>query len=190
MDLFDNITKCNYKPISSRYSPELSQVIKKMIVVDPNNRLSSEQVLEIAEYNLKSIKKPLLDPFIVMDDIHIKLNLLNYTTDFCKAAERKPIHKFYFAIEEGKREDQLYYFIELCYWIMALSKPQKNKEKLALYTKSNIDWDSPQAACRKLLVDLSGYGVKIDEVNPETIINVHMYKIQAGLWRNHLFSTE
>ena len=49
---------------------------------------------------------------------------------------------------------------------MALSKPQKNKEKLALYTKANIDWDSPQSACRKLLVDLSGYGVKIDEVNP------------------------
>jgi NIMA (never in mitosis gene a)-related kinase len=41
MDLFENITKCNYKPISSRYSPELSQVIKKMIVVDPNYRLSS-----------------------------------------------------------------------------------------------------------------------------------------------------
>ena len=72
-----------------------------MIVVDPNHRFSSEQVLEIAEQNLRGIRKPLLDPFIVMDDIHIKLNLLNYTVDFCKGAERKPIHKYYFAIEEG-----------------------------------------------------------------------------------------
>ena len=48
---------------------------------------------------------------------------------------------------------------------MALSKPQKNKEKLAIYTKSLIDWDSPQGACSKLLVDLTAYGVKLDEVN-------------------------
>lgn len=86
MDLFENITKCNYKPISNRYSPELSQVIKKMIVVDPNYRLSSEQVLQIAQKNLKGIKKPLLDPLIVMDDIYIKLNLLQYSVAFCKAA--------------------------------------------------------------------------------------------------------
>ena len=125
MDLFENITKCNYKPISARYSPELSQAIKKMIVVDPALRLNSDQVLEIAERNLANIKKPLLDPFIVMDDIHIKLNLLNYASDFCKVAERKPIHKFYFALPDpsSKNNDQLYYFLELCYWIMALSKP-------------------------------------------------------------------
>jgi len=45
MDLFDNITKCNYKPISHNYSPELCQAIKKMIVVDPANRLNSDQVV-------------------------------------------------------------------------------------------------------------------------------------------------
>ena len=73
-----------------------------MIVVDPNYRLSSQQVLEIAEKNLKGIKKPLLDPLIVMDDIYIKLNLLNYTETFCKAAERKPMNKFYFALEDAK----------------------------------------------------------------------------------------
>jgi hypothetical protein len=75
-----------------------------MIVVDPNYRFSSEQVLEIAEKNLKGIKKPLLDPLIVMDDIYIKLNLLEYATNFCKAAERKPINKFYFALKDEKSQ--------------------------------------------------------------------------------------
>lgn len=36
-----------------------------------------------------------------MDDIYIKLNLLDYTANFCKAAERKPINKFYFALEDA-----------------------------------------------------------------------------------------
>ena len=57
---------------------------------------------------------------------------------------------------------------------MGLSKPQKNKGKLAVYTKSLIDWSSPSAACRKLLVDLSGHGVKIEELNPESILNVYL----------------
>ena len=80
-----------------------------------------------------------------MDDIHIKLNLLNYTSEFCKIAEKKPIHKFYFALADpaSKDNDQLYYFLELCYWIMGLSKLDKKKDKLALYTKTNIDWKSP-----------------------------------------------
>jgi len=73
-----------------------------MIVVDPNRRFLSEQVHEVAVANLKLIKKPKIDPFMAMDDIHIKLNLLNYTTMFCKAAERKPIHRFYFAIEDSQ----------------------------------------------------------------------------------------
>lgn len=68
-----------------------------MIVVDPNRRLSSEQVYEIAMLNLQNMKKPRLDPYIAMEDIHIKLNLLDYSNMFCKAAERPQIHKFYFA---------------------------------------------------------------------------------------------
>ena len=35
-----------------------------------------------------------------MDDISIKLSLLNYEIAFCKAAERKPINKLYFAIQD------------------------------------------------------------------------------------------
>ena len=41
MDLFDNITKCNYKPIDSRFTPQLREAIRSMIVVDPSQRWSS-----------------------------------------------------------------------------------------------------------------------------------------------------
>jgi hypothetical protein len=44
---------------------------------------------------------------------------------------------------------------------MALSKPEKKKEKLAIYTKTLIDWSSADSACQKLLADLAGYGVKV-----------------------------
>lgn len=100
MDLFDNITKCNYRPLDSRYSPQLREAIHNMIVVDPTKRWGSEQVYTYALRCMEDIKKPLIDPFIAMDDIYIKLSLLNYDTLFCKAAERKPINKQYFAIED------------------------------------------------------------------------------------------
>lgn len=41
MDLFDNITKCNYKPLNQKYSPQLREAIQNMIVVDPTKRWSS-----------------------------------------------------------------------------------------------------------------------------------------------------
>jgi len=144
MDLFENITRCNYKPISSRYSPQLKDIVKNMIVVDPTKRWSSEQVLNETNKFLDAMKKPLLDPIIAMDDIYIKLCLLNYELQFCKHAERKPLNKLYFAVkdEKDKENDQLYYFLELAYWIMALSKPDRKKDKLPVYTKTLIDWRS------------------------------------------------
>lgn len=71
-----------------------------MIVVDPSKRWGSEQVYNFSLKCLEDVHKPLLDPFIAMDDISIKLSLLNYETSFCKAAERKPINKLYFALQD------------------------------------------------------------------------------------------
>jgi serine/threonine protein kinase len=113
MDLFENITKCNYKPISSRYSQDLSQAIKNMIVVDPSKRWSSEQVYRLASKMLEGASQPKLDPIITMDDIYVKLALLNYVEYFCKPAERKPINRFYFAIQDpqSNQNDQIFYFL-------------------------------------------------------------------------------
>jgi hypothetical protein len=39
-----------------------------------------------------------------MDDISIKLSILNYEIFFCKVADRKPMHKLYFAVEDSKQK--------------------------------------------------------------------------------------
>jgi hypothetical protein len=57
-----------------------------MIVVDPSKRWSSEQVYNLAAKMLDDVKKPRLDPIITMDDIHIKLSLLQYIQYFCNVA--------------------------------------------------------------------------------------------------------
>ena len=117
-----------------------------MIVVDPTKRWGSEQVHTYALKCLEDVRKPLLDPIIAMDDISVKLTLLQYESNFCKVAERKPIHKLYFALPDTKSQNnsQLYYFLELAYWIMALSKSNNNKkERLPLISKTQIDWNSP-----------------------------------------------
>lgn len=58
---------------------------------------------------------------------------------------------------------------------MALSKPDRKKDKLAVYTKTLIDWSSPEGACRKLLGDLEDYGVKGEEAaRVDAIRNVRL----------------
>ena len=58
---------------------------------------------------------------------------------------------------------------------MALSKPDKKKDKLAIYTKTLIDWSSPDASCKKLLSDLADYGVKPEEgMSVNSIRNVFL----------------
>lgn len=57
---------------------------------------------------------------------------------------------------------------------MALAKPDKKKEKLPLYTKTQIDWKSPDNACRKLFVDLNGAGIKFDDIDIESVRHVHI----------------
>jgi hypothetical protein len=48
---------------------------------------------------------------------------------------------------------------------MSLQKATSQKmEKLAVYSKSLIDWKSPDNACKKFLNDLNSYGVKFEDI--------------------------
>lgn len=173
MDLFNNITRGEYKPISNRYSPELADLIKRMIVVDPNRRLSSGEVLAIAQEEFARLKKsPKIDCFIVMEDIITKLHLIDYQT-FCRVTERKPVHRFYFAVQDTACEpnDQLFHFLEIGYWLMNLSKVDRSKEKAAVQAKTMIDWKSVEGACNKFLTDVQTFGIK-HELTSKSIIQV------------------
>lgn len=58
---------------------------------------------------------------------------------------------------------------------MALSKPEKKKDKLALTVKALIDWSSPEASCKKLLNDVQDYGVKLEDgITVNSIRSVHL----------------
>jgi len=52
-----------------------------MLILDTSKRLSSKEVYDVCEKRLKS--RPRVDPALIMEDIHDKLQLLNYEHDFC-----------------------------------------------------------------------------------------------------------
>ncbi len=58
---------------------------------------------------------------------------------------------------------------------MSLSKPNQKKDKLALYTKTLIDWKSPENSCIKFLSDLGNFGVKIEEIDYNMIKEVCLF---------------
>lgn len=147
-DLFHTINKGEFPPLPDRYSEELKQIVTHMIQVDPTNRLSVSQVEELCEIHLKTaVKKPRIDPFLVMDDIHEKLHLLDYTANFCKVYGKPPLTRIYFA-HLTNQEEQFDYFYYLSYWLMSL----KNKK----HTPKTKDSES-------LLTDVKSFGVKLPE---------------------------
>jgi hypothetical protein len=64
---------------------------------------------------------------------------------------------------------------------MSLNKPNQKKEKLAIYSKTLIDWKSPENACIKFISDLNNYGVKTENIEMGQIIEVIHFLSKAGL---------
>jgi NIMA (never in mitosis gene a)-related kinase len=163
-DLFQTISKGEYPPLPSRYSEELKQVVSLMIQILPQNRLSTEQIVELCEIQLKAnVKKHRVDPFLVMDDIAEKLKLLKYEK-FLKDTNRKPLSKVYFALESDRTE-QLRCFCDLCNWIMSLRNPSQNPVYLGVRT-------DPDRIVTTVLNSIKNYGVKVPEfVTSEALKN-------------------
>lgn len=153
MDLFNNITKGEFKPVSDRYSDELRTIIHEMIVVNPQMRCDTKRVIDVCEAWKEKQKGALkIDCLIVMEDIVEKLNLLDYRTLFCSKYGQKPITKTYFAFPESKipKQEKFNYFINLSYWLIDLIQvkyfygpdfkkvlgDQEAKYKVAEYSKA------------------------------------------------------
>jgi hypothetical protein len=56
---------------------------------------------------------------------------------------------------------------------MSLNKANQKKEKVALYSKTLVDWKSPQNACIKFISDLNNYGVKTESIEMGNIVEVN-----------------
>jgi serine/threonine protein kinase len=155
-DLFQTISKGEFSPLPPKYSEELRQIVNSMIQILPSNRLSVDQVVELCEVQLKSItKKSRVDPYLIMEDIHEKLKLLNYENTFCRLTSRHPISHVYFAHEINKTE-QLRYSYDICHWIMSLRNHQHAPKFLGLRT-------DPEKIAANLFNDIKNFGVKIHE---------------------------
>ena len=65
-DLSCNVLKGKYNPIPQNYSKDLSDIISKMLVIDPNKRYSIDQLLncDIIKKRIKNIKNSII-PFII-----------------------------------------------------------------------------------------------------------------------------
>lgn len=125
MDLFNKITKGEFKPINVRYSDDLRNLINNMIKTDPQQRCDIQTVYSISEQMFQHCKKtPKIDAILVMEDIYEKIGILEYHANFCKALNKKPVSKLYFAVAEKETsgEDKFRYFAALCHWLLNIPK--------------------------------------------------------------------
>lgn len=55
-----------------------------MLKVNPEERFDINAVVELCELQRAQVRKPKIDPFLIMDDIMEKLKLLEYERLFCR----------------------------------------------------------------------------------------------------------
>ena len=73
-------------------------MIMAMLKLDPDQRFDINQVCDLCETYRKMIaSKPLIDTYLIMDDIIEKLSLLDYENSFCKGWKQKRVSRIYFA---------------------------------------------------------------------------------------------
>lgn len=142
-NLYMQIMKGDYPKITDEnYGEFIKDLIQKMLKVNPEERISLEDVIKACELILKQQdNKPKIDPFIVMEDIIEKLRLLNYEENYCLKYGRDKITKFYFACNSfgtfnktitanlngintlnTGNIDQFANFYEISYWLINLTK--------------------------------------------------------------------
>jgi serine/threonine protein kinase len=129
-DLFNKINKGDYPKITDeKYGAPVKELVDKMLKVNPQDRISLEEVIRLCESILRQQEeKPRIDPFIVMEDIVEKLRLINYEYAFCKRYRKEFISKYFFACGINKNNSnteerpQFAYFYEICNWLISLIK--------------------------------------------------------------------
>jgi len=159
-ELFQSISKGEYPPIDTRYSEEFRSLVDMMLRLDPTERYDAMQVLDVCKQQRDTaLRRPKIDPSLVMDDIIEKLRLLNYEPEFCRKRNRKPLSRIFFSYE-GENEDKFSYFYELCYWLMSFSS--KRSKLIGGLNEFNPELNE-EGKLKQLLLDLGTFGAKLPE---------------------------
>jgi len=98
-----------------------------MLKVDPDQRFDISQVCQLCETYMKLLaNKPIIDTYLIMDDIIEKLSLLDYENSFCKGWKHKRISRVYFAHAPSDSEEEelarIHTLYDMTYWLMSLNK--------------------------------------------------------------------
>lgn len=137
--LFQRITSCEYPPLSDSYSPELRELVGRMVQIDTTARPGMEEVCKIAHINQKKFASR-RNLHLVCEEMVYSLQLLNYNERFCSPRGCCAFSRLFFALGAGAvagSEDaftqaarpyaasgqaQFWTFIELVLWLLALAE--------------------------------------------------------------------
>lgn len=148
LELFNKINKGEYNKITDeKYPSEIRVLVDKMLIVNPEERVSLEEIMKVCDNCLHQIEenKPKVDPFIIMEDIVEKLRLINFENIFIKKFNMPQISRIYFAypikgnvfanncMNFDENILQFEYFYQICSWLLFLIK------EVSLFIKKKID---------------------------------------------------
>lgn len=137
--LFQRITSCDYPPLSDSYSPELRELVDRMVQIDATARPGMEEVCKIAHSNQKKFASR-RNLHLVCEEMMYSLQLLNYNERFCLPRRCCAFSQLFFALGAGAvvgSEDaftqgarpyaasgqaQFWTFIDLMLWLLALAE--------------------------------------------------------------------
>jgi estrogen-related receptor beta like 1 len=142
--LFQRITSCDFPPLSDAYSPELREIVSRMVQIDATARPGMEEVCKIAHNNQKKFASR-RNVHLVCEEMAYSLQLLDYGERFCAPRGCRPFSRLYFALgavavagsEEAysqaaqpyaaSGQAQFWTFIELAMWLLVLAEGRQEE---------------------------------------------------------------
>eukprot|EP00397_Hematodinium_sp_SG-2012_P011850 GEMP01011999.1.p1 GENE.GEMP01011999.1~~GEMP01011999.1.p1 ORF type:complete len:559 (+),score=139.91 GEMP01011999.1:678-2354(+) len=124
-ELFMRISKGVYPPLNPKYSTQLQAIIDQMLHLDPKQRPTARQVLEVvtAIATKASRAPPAVLGLLVMEDIVEKLKLLDYERFFLRHRKWRPFNMASFiAPVYDKDINQVERLVDLFEWLLSLRK--------------------------------------------------------------------
>lgn len=120
-ELFIRISKGIYQPLNPQYTEQLKSVIDQMLQLDPKQRPTAGEVMEISAKIVAQEGTPSaagVPALLVMDDILEKLKLFDYERLLLQPRKWGPFHKTTFVRPLGKEENQLEMLVGVLEWLL------------------------------------------------------------------------